>query len=420
MPTKIYTGTPGAGKTLGAIEECCKIVGVDPRKYATAEALSDALRKRTDPRLIFVCNVKGLLPGIFDTLEDPLDWQDCPDGSVILVDEAWEFFGTHISEAKRDDRILQVAKHRHRGFSFIFTTQHPSQLVPHIRNLVDEHVHVSRKFGSDITERFTWASVCDDPNSIPQRKRGSGGIPWTFPKSVFGLYQSATVHTMKRKIPLRVLALPLLAVLGIALLAFGGWRLMKFATPAAEAHTAPAAQRSEQQGTGVTQPSPAAKQDRTTAYTAEEWRDQQAMYAQKHQPRIDTHPWSAPIFDNRAAVAEPRLLCYVSYRDDEVDGKCKCFTEQATKYFISDESCRQVAENGEPYNPYRRPGRILTTDSGAPESRVGGGSPTTGGAPVVHRAAVSQSAGASISAPSGQGGAVISAGDTPTGPKSAE
>ncbi|MEI2455333.1 zonular occludens toxin domain-containing protein [Lysobacter firmicutimachus] len=360
MPIKAITGTPGAGKTLSMLEELCKAVGIDPRKFRTSDELIDALRNRSDPRLIFVCNVEGLQPGIFETLDDPLDWENCPDGSLIAIDEVWQFLGSHLPAAKNDSRVLNLAKHRHRGFDFIFTMQQPGQLSSFVRGLVGEHVHVSRRFGTQITERFQWPAMCDDPNSVQQRKRGSGGIPWTYPPTVMGLYQSATVHTVKRKLPLRVVALPLLALAFVALMGLGAWKVYKMVTPK-EAAPAAAAQRSEQGAPAVpTSPQPQS----TPKLTAAEW-------AERQTPRVAEMPWSAPIFDGRQAHAEPRLLCYISYRDSD-DGECKCFTEQATRYYIADESCRRVARDGEPYNPYRRPGRILTTDSGQPAENIGG------------------------------------------------
>lgn len=363
MPIKAITGTPGAGKTLSALEELCKHVGVDPRDCKDSEDLIERLRKRENPRPVFVCNVEGLRPGIFEHLEDPLNWQDCPDGSLVLIDEAWQFMGAHTSEGRKDQRVLDLAKHRHRGFDFILTLQQPSQLSAFVRGLVGEHVHVSRKFGTDVTERFSWPAMCDDPNSIQQRKRGSGGIPWKYPKQVQGLYQSATVHTVKRKIPFRVLMLPVLGLLFLASLGFGAWKFKQFLFPAQPVPAA-AAQRSEQPRAAQAKTEQVAQPAKRL--TAEEWLEQQ-------KPRVAEMPWSAPIFDNRPVLAEPRLFCYIS--GDQVSGECKCISEQGTKYTgLRDDRCRLIAKNGEPYNPYSRPGRILTTDSAGRSDAIGGGS----------------------------------------------
>jgi hypothetical protein len=50
-------------------------------------------------------------------------------------------------------------------------------------------------------------------------------------------------------------------------------------------------------------------------------------------------------------VSEPRLFC-ISTKDT-----CHCATEQGTRppYFVRDDVCRDIAENGEPYNPYKPP-----------------------------------------------------------------
>lgn len=351
MPIKAITGTPGAGKTLSALEELSKAVGVDPRKCKDADELVDKLRNRENPRPVFVCNVEGLKEGLFDRLEDPLEWQDCPDGSLILVDEVWQFLGTQL-KAKDDPRVLELAKHRHRGFDFIFTLQQPSQLTSFVRGLVGEHVHVSRKFGTEMTERFTWPAMCDDPNSLYQRKRGSSA-PWTYPKQVMGLYQSATIHTVKRKLPLRVLALPLLAVVLVGAVVMGALKIKGFVMPA-EVAAGEAAQRSEH----APPPSPPGQvQPASEVLTAAQW-------LERHTPRVSTMPWSAPLYDNRPAIADPRVFCMVAGEGEDED--CECRTEQGTRYTVTFAECRFLAYNGEPYNPYRQHGRILTTDSGRP------------------------------------------------------
>lgn len=357
MPIKAITGTPGAGKTLSALEELCKAVGVDPRKCKTADELVEKLRNRDNPRPVFVCNVEGLKPGLFDTLEDPLDWQDCPDGSLILVDEVWQFLGTQL-KTKDDPRVLDLAKHRHRGFDFIFTLQQPSQLTTFVRGLVGEHVHVSRKFGTELTERFVWPAMCDDPNSLYQRKRGSSAV-WSYPEAVKGLYQSATIHTVKRKLPLRVLALPALAVVLIASIVVGGMQIKSFISPA-EATAGEPAERSEH---GDPPPPTAPVQAQPEALTADQWLERQT-------PRVATMPWSAPLFDGRPVVADPAIYC-MAIGENGSDG-CECRTEQGTRYQLEYAECRFLAFNGEPYNPYRRRDRILTTSSGSPTGEGGG------------------------------------------------
>jgi hypothetical protein len=248
MPIQLITGTPGAGKTTLALELLCEAAGLKPRSFKTADALIDALRQCKPPRPIYTWNVSGLVDDLpFKPIEDLLDWQSLPDGALILGDEAWEAFGTQ-TDAKKDPRALELAKHRHRGMDFILTAQHPSQLSTFLRSLVGEHVHVSRRFGTKMTQKFTWTGCCDDPNGLGNRKRGSE-VVWTHHRPVQGLYRSATIHTVQRKFPARVLALPLLAVLAIGAGLFGASKVKAFVTPKAE--PVAAAQRSEQPAPGA-------------------------------------------------------------------------------------------------------------------------------------------------------------------------
>lgn len=359
MPITAITGTPGAGKTLRALQRVLTEVGV--KDQSSVEAIRAGLK--TANRHVVVCGVEGLQPGLFDTMDDPNNWQDLPDGSLVLVDEAWKWWGSHISGARTDQRVLDLAVHRHRGFDFVLTCQQPSQLQPHVRGLIGEHLHVTRKFGTSTTVCYEWPSVQDSPNGVAAKNQAIEKV-WTHPKPIYDLYQSATQHTIKRKLPIRMLLVPVIGLL--ALVAAGGAvyavsnigkKGAKDGATAAGGEDAPAAATS-----------PAAK---STPLTPTE-------YAKRFLPRFATMPQSAPAYDDLEVAARPEVYCIASEPGLDANGEWQpathtCLTEQGTRYELDAGEARTVARYGTPYNPYKAP-----EADGSRPTPYGGGTPVPG------------------------------------------
>ena len=218
MPIECYSGLPGHGKTSLMIERLLKEAG------------------KKNPRPLWVAGVDGLKPGLANVLADPTQWnavkpgetctchqyensEPCnahvvPNGSLIFVDEAWKWFG-HLQNAQRQatpGHVLQLAEHRHRGIDFVWTFQAPAQIYPFARSMVADHNHVVRRFGSKIIDVFTWAELQDDVKSNSKREiaqRKTRAIPSGV---VHDAYKFAGEHTIKRKIPWKVMALPVVLV----------------------------------------------------------------------------------------------------------------------------------------------------------------------------------------------------------------
>src|SRR5688572_6801210 len=212
MPIKAITGTPGAGKTLRALQELLSEAGV--KDQSSPAAISAGIQVVSRP--LVVCGVEGLVPGYFREIENPMDWQDLDDGSIVLVDEAWKWWGKHLAHIRTDPRYLALAEHRHRGFDFIITTQSPSQLQDHLRGLVGEHLHVTRKFGTSHTMCYQWPALQESPNGKSIKKEAIE-THWKHPAGLYGLYKSATQHTIKRKFPKKILLIPVVLVAVVAL-----------------------------------------------------------------------------------------------------------------------------------------------------------------------------------------------------------
>lgn len=323
MPIKLVTGTPGAGKSLRLVQ-----------------FIKDAVGKRD----VFVHGIDGLQPFGWEEC-DPHKWQDLPDGSLVVVDEAWKVWPSRRAGTVPPD-VAALAEHRHRGFDFILATQHPTGLDSFLRNLVGEHEHLFRQFGSSVTRVFKWGECHTDVQSVGARGRSDGTI-WKMPSALFPLYQSASLHTVKRKLPWKLLAIPVLLVgaIGMAVLAYASVKGLGAAKPTA----APSAEPTPQRGGG---------RDSSAPLTF----SSPADYAAAFTPRIPAHPWSAPVFDGRRPVSEPDLLCVAS----EAKG-CQCYTEQITRVKVPLLQCLRVAREGV-YNPFRRPLASRNQASGKSDS----------------------------------------------------
>lgn len=364
MPIKLYTGLPGNGKT----------------SFMVAELLDEAKKAK---RPLVACGIDGLDEGIALPLDDPRQWNAkdeagqhiVPDGSLIFVDEAWKWFG-HLHDASRQatpPHVLALAEHRHRGIDFVMTTQVPAQLYPFARGMIATHTHCVRRFGTKWVDLYTWEELNEDVKS-PTKRDNAQRKTVTLPEHAWKRFKSASVHTIKRSIPLKVYLIPIVLVAGIACAVFAVRQLApsalstKLAVPGSDTKSdAPGTARSTGEGSGGSSAEP---------MTA-------AEYAKRHLPRFATMPWTAPVYDDRAVTAEPGLFCIVSKagidgQGNHSEGRCQCYTEQATPYDLSDGECRRVARRGAPYNPYKR--RMPEGAGQGPASAAGASMASTAGA----------------------------------------
>ncbi|HDS1131672.1 TPA: hypothetical protein QDZ78_004477 [Stenotrophomonas maltophilia] len=362
MPIELFTGQPGNGKTALMME----------RLVAEAKAAS---------RPIFAAGINGLSPGLATILDDPTRWNEIdptvegtcvcgieftpdgtpiprpphahtlvPDGSLIFVDEAWKYFG-HLHNAtnqKTPKHVLALSEHRHRGIDFVWTTQQPNQLYPFIRGLIGSHSHVVRRFGTKMIDVYRWGELNEEIKSSAKRDLAQRTTR-LLPSQIYGQYKSAEVHTIKARIPLKVLALPLMALVGLGL-AYWAYTLLR---PSAVAGVADS--KGTQSASADAAPAHAGSSSRKE--DAPRW-PTAAAYAKDHLPRISTMPWTAPVFDDRQARSDPQLVCMSSMEGLDAQGvhqeaSCRCLTEQGTAYELSQPECRTLARNGPVYNPYR-------------------------------------------------------------------
>lgn len=349
MSITLYTGLPGSFKTSHLVRDLLHAV-------------------KTSGRPVYACGIDGLDPALgvhpfeADQWNDPLHDGDCactctasdrvhrhviPDGSILFIDEAWKWFG-HLSAPSRGatpQHVLQLAEHRHRGIDMVWTAQSPVQIYPFARGLIDRHIHLVRRFGTNFVDAFEWPQLCESisARSLSQAIRSTRAAPTDGHQH----YKSASIHTIKRRIPLRVIAIPLLfaAALFLAIVAY---RYLHNRAQPAVATTSINDAAPPMDASRIPSASEATAGIRTAA-----------DYTRMYTPLIAAIPWSAPAYITRPAVSQPTVACMSSTagldaNGHESPGSCHCITDQGTTYALDDTTCRSVARNP-PYNPQLEP-----------------------------------------------------------------
>lgn len=393
----VYSGVPGAGKTLNAVkalatEKRLKEYQLTPEilidaennkrardkfpddEFATAAMLepeelldSDDLTeseyqvykdacKDEDGKPIFsqrpvfyynIRNVKKELGWQKLSLRELEDWHvTLPHGSVILVDEAQDVFKVLKSGSNRPEHYTQLHTVRHRAIIFILITQHPSSLDFHVRKLIGEHHHFHPKptlSRSDVKKsvHLKFNQLIDDPSRFYSKKfcemNGHEYEVISLDKSYFGYYASPSIHNEKppvSKVIKRKIALLLLPLLVLPIAAFFFLGALPEGPQTAEnINVDDVINDLDSVNTSM--------DALNTKITDLE------TYLKSYQPLTSVMPWSAPIYEDSFSVSHvPQIdgCFYLKYDGVET---CYCETQQATKiYFDTVQECKAVLDHG--------------------------------------------------------------------------
>lgn len=189
----LISGTPGAGKTLYAVD------------------MIRAERARSPDRSIY-SDIDGLHD--FGVLPMVDDWRETPEGSLLVYDEAHvRFPGSGRPGPSSIEAVNRMDTHRHTGHDMVFVTQWPNKIDHVIRSLIGRHVHLSRQMGIQAANVHEWDHVQAKPNDYHERMQANTSR-WHYPKDLYDKYVSATDHATHNKIriPRRMLALGLTIV----------------------------------------------------------------------------------------------------------------------------------------------------------------------------------------------------------------
>lgn len=198
----LITGVPGAGKTLRSVQLISEHLKKGRKVYARIDGLQ--------------------MP---EVLEAPDDWRETPEGSVWVMDEAQQVFGSdHGKKGGRSDRldIQAMETHRHTGHDLILITQRSGLIHAHVRALVGRHEHISRAFGTQAAF-IRWKDRHFDETSNSEKTTASTES-WAYPKELYSAYKSATMHINTVRWPRKLKMLVGLLALVASSVIFAGYR----------------------------------------------------------------------------------------------------------------------------------------------------------------------------------------------------
>ena len=307
----LITGLPGASKTLYTISTVKK----------TAEQ---------DNRPVFYSGITELNTDLLPWTEiDAEKWFECPPGAIVIIDECQRVFRPRTISKDVPDFVAKLETHRHLGIDLYLITQHPMLADSAIRRLTGNHRHIVRRFGMQSSTIHQWDGVKDQVEK-PSSRADSNKTVWAFDKSVFNLYKSAELHTVKRSLPKRmllVLAVPFA-------IGFAVWSVKSLMFP--KKIPAPAVQA------GMSGFAPGAAPAAGENFKYKTAVDDAKEYVFQETPRVSELPHTAPKYDK---ITEPTVAPF-PVGCVKTSHSCECFSQQATPIKTSLETCERIVEHG--------------------------------------------------------------------------
>ena len=325
----LVTGQPGSAKTLWIVSE------VDKLSRETGRPVY--YNKKQDPddpdspgQLTILDHDK--LPWIpFDDFSG-FDWDKCPEGAIIVLDEGHrELFPTRQIGSKVPAHVDAMSTHRHRGHDVYISCQHSTQIDTFVRKMAGEHHHFVRRFGLSVSSHFMWMEWVNERDSF-ERKKAQTSM-FRCPEYYFGAYKSTELNTVKTKWPKWRIAALLAGLAVIPLLLWAALAAVwpdRSVDPAVEARPVQNfAEAFELGGREDLVP-------RLRLYAADTWA--------REVPDI---PYSATFYDHLIEpVSYPRVTGCARHTYSDGRDDCRCTTQQGTRAKVSYRVCIDIVENG--------------------------------------------------------------------------
>lgn len=333
----LTTGLPGSGKSL-----------------FTLSKVNDLAIKEN--RQVYYHGIPELTLN-WILLDDPKEWHKLPSGSIIVIDECQSTFRPRGNGSAVPEHVAKLETHRHNGFDIFLITQHPMLIDGNVRRLVGRHYHSIRFYGFQKSTVHEFGEVRDN---VDKSQKGSIANHFVYPKEVYSWYKSADLHTVKKRLPMRLFLIVLLPILLITIIYF-------MFIKAKDIQDLPT---TTQQKNGLIQTNfTEGAQLQTTQNKPMTYAELKQQYITQHQPLISDIPHSAPIYDE---VTKPTTAPVIS-ACVESKSNCKCFSQQGTALYISDATCKHFVRFGQfqSFDPY--PDK--QQNSQVSQSGVSGGAP---------------------------------------------
>jgi len=309
MPIVLITGLPGHGKGVFSLD------------------MVEALRIKSN-RPVYYHNIKDLVLQ-WHELKEAKDWINCPEGSIIVLDEAWQSFPLRPNTQIPPEHVGMLAVHRHKGFDLFIITQQPSQIDTFVRRLIDTHYHIVRIFGSQKANVHKFVGL----NVNPQLSRkGSIKTVYKYPKKVYEWYKSAEVHTVQTNRPFRIYMLWFGVPLLLAAAVYGAVRVLNPSSGAVSVHAQDSMKSLGANGEILPNKSFSASSVKPDL-----------NYVQAHLAVVPDFPHTAPIYED---IVKPKSAPYPDACASSIKRGCKCYTQQGTAMIVSESTCNQIVKTG--------------------------------------------------------------------------
>ncbi|MBB4225609.1 zonular occludens toxin domain-containing protein [Variovorax guangxiensis] len=320
----LRTGGNGSGKTLLTLKD------VRALQLETGRPVCINIRPATDekkPNQPY-CNIKAEKLEEFGWKKIRFeDWEAQDDNTIFLIDECHYDLPVRSTKVP-PPHIQRLTEHRSRGFDFFLLTQHPKNIDSFVRNLVQApgwHEHIKRIGGAlPVAQFHQWDAVKLQCEAFGSAKDANSKTR-PYPTEVYTWYDSATIHTGRKRIPWRVWFI-LIAPMLILWLFWSGF---------------------SQVGKGSTgkQSSAAAEtvSARSNGGAAANHVKTPAEYVASYQPRIPALLHTAPVYDG---LTVPKRVPVPAACVEMPSKGCKCYTQDATPYPVDLAMCRQIVAHG--------------------------------------------------------------------------
>jgi zona occludens toxin len=152
----------------------------------------------------------------FEHFDDPDEWGELPNGSIILIDEIQDYWPSRDARKAVPKGVESLAKHRHSGRDLHMVTQHYKLCDTGVRRQIGIHVHFYNPLGGNNVNRYEKREIFDTDDANERKRTDSS----TFMRDTkyYGVYWSADQHTHKLKVPKKFFALPILIGLVVTLI----------------------------------------------------------------------------------------------------------------------------------------------------------------------------------------------------------
>lgn len=226
------------------------VISAPPRTGKTLYCVQKIFEYLNQGRPVYT-NILGInIPGVLSisgTIENPHDWRDLPNGSVVIYDEAHEHAAfssetyvpkvndeaydkliekveddSAINATEKKNRIQFINRYRkkdairkathvrdiaqallmhgHFGFDIILITQKPNLLNSYVQAACSEHLWLRRIWGLKMATIFEFPEV--RPSFSKSARQDALSVKsWPYPKHLYKFYKSSENHTDKLKIP---------------------------------------------------------------------------------------------------------------------------------------------------------------------------------------------------------------------------